>query len=460
MGVDVIRGRLWELTGLAAFAAVLAHPAFAADLPTPKVAPLPQTVNWTGFYLGGDVGGVFTDTSFKRPGTGLQETTVGTIDPRPVWGGYFGFNYQIAPWAVVGIEADLNHLSSAYYRELGFQADFLQKTRWVDSITGRFGLTLRPDTMFYIKGGPAWVNVAGVQGFGTLFQQTLSAVQGGVGVETLVTPNIVIRAETSYTYASNLMLNTGTDVYRPSILAMQVGASYKFDAPAGWGNPATITSGSMPLKGPLLTKAPPKATAHDPGPKWTGFEVGGFVSANGNQIRYLDTVAGELGPYTDFKVGGGWFFGGNLKIDRFVIGAEVSDNYEKASFQTAAGSGGLVNYYHFANLNSVIAVTGRAGVLATPDTLIYVKGGPANMRMSTDPLFFNAIAPNTTGQSIFAGYVAGGGIETFLLPYLSVRAEALYTHSDRRLILNGAVPNEISLQPSVVSAQLGTALHF
>ena len=456
----MVQGRHWRLAGLAALAAVVAQPAFAADFPVKAAPPPPQTLNWTGFYLGGDVGGIYTDATFKRPGVGLQETTVGEIDPRPVWGGYFGFNYQVAPWAVVGVEGDLNHLSAAYYRELGFAADFLQKATRVDSVTGRLGLTWRPDTMIYVKAGPAWVNVAGVQGFGAPFQKRLSAVQGGLGIETLVTPNIAIRGEASYTYASTLSLNAGTDVYRPAIFLMQVGAAYKFDAPGGWGNPATVAAAPALLKSKMLTKAPPKATPQDPPPKWTGFEIGGFASANGNQVRYVDTVAGQLGPYADFKLGGGWFFGGNLQFSRFVVGAEVSGNYENANFQTAAGSGGVVNFYHFANISRVLAVTGRAGVLVTPETLVYAKAGPANIKMTPDLQYFNAIAPNTAGPTIFPGYVAGGGIETFLLPYFSVRAEALYTHSNHRLVLNGAVPNEISLQPSVISAQLGAALHF
>jgi outer membrane immunogenic protein len=454
------QGRLPRLAGIGALAAFLAGPALAADLPIPNVVPPPQTINWTGFYLGGDIGGVFTDATFKRPGIGLQETTVGTIDPRPAFGTYFGFNYQFAPWAVAGIEGDLNHLSTAYYRELGFQFDFLQRTRWVDSVTGRLGLTWRPDTMIYIKGGPAWVNVAGVQGFGTPFWRTLSGVQAGVGIETLVTPNIAVRTEATYTRASVLSLNAGTDLYRPAFLMMQIGASYKFDAPSGWGVPATAAAAPALLKNPILTKAPPKAIAADPPPKWTGFEVGGFVSANGNQIRYRDTVAGELGPYADLRAGAGWFFGGNFQFDRFVIGAEVSENFEHANFQTAAGNGGIVNYYHFAGINRVLAATARAGVLVAPDTLVYAKAGPANLRMTPDPVYFNAIAPNTAVPTIFPGYVAGGGIETYLLPYFSVRAEALYTHSNHKVVLNGVVPNEISLQPSVVSAQLGAALHF
>jgi outer membrane immunogenic protein len=245
---------------------------------------------------------------------------------------------------------------------------------------------------------------------------------------------------------------------------MQLGASYKFDAPGGWGVPGTLSAAPALLKSPLLTKAPPQPTSAAPAPKWTGFEVGGFASVNGNQIRYLDTLAfasnGELGPYTNLRAGGGWFAGGNLKLDRFVIGAEVSENYENANFQTAAGSGGVVNYYHFANISRVLAATGRAGVLVTPDTLVYAKAGPANLKMSPELVYFNAIAPNTTTSTVYPGYVAGGGIETFLLPNFSVRAEALYAHTDHKIVFNGVVPNEISLQPSVVSAQVGAALHF
>jgi len=443
----------------AALAAAIATPVFAG---APQQPSQPSTVNWTGFYVGGDVGAVFNTTTFTQPGSGLQETSLGTIDGRPTYGVFTGFNYQVAPWAVLGLEGDFNWLSSAYYRELGSSFDFLQKSRFVDSVTARAGILARPDTLIYGKIGAAWLSVEGVQGFGTPFQRYLPGVQGGIGIEAMITPNVIARGEATYTYADTLTLNQGSSVYRPSILMMQVGLAYKFDPLPGWGVPATLASeiSPVPVKNPMALKAPPPPAAPPEWAHWTGLEAGGFLSANGNQVQYNDTVLGQLGPFTDFKLGGGWFVGVNYKFWRIVVGVEGSGNYENANFQTAAGSGGLVNYYHFANIDKVLAFTGRAGFLMTPDTLIYGKAGPASFRMTPDPAYWNSIAPNSTGGTLFRGYVAGGGVETFVLPNVSVRFETLYTHTDDKVTLNGTVPNEFTLRPSIISATLGVGLHL
>jgi outer membrane immunogenic protein len=454
------RGRLLSFAAAGIAVAAIAQPASAADLSIPflplKAPAPPSVVNWTGFYIGGDIGGLFTDAHLTRPLSGLQEVSLGTIDGRPVYGLYGGFNYQVAPWVVLGIETNFNWLSAAYYRELGFQFDFLQQSRWVDSVTGRLGMLVRPDSMVYVKAGPAWVNVTGVQGFGMNFTQTKSAVQGGVGIEALVTQNVALRGEFTYTYVNQVSLNQGFDLYRPILMTMQLGAAYKFDAPANWGVPARVDG---TLAAPLVFKGQ-ETPAPAPAPRWTGIEGGGFISANGNQVRFLDTIGGELGPFTDFKVGGGWFVGANYQIWRVVVGVEGGANYENANFNTATGTGGITNFFHFGKINDVIDIAGRLGVLANPDTLIYGKFGPANINFTTDNNFWNAISPNVTGTQNLPGYVAGGGVETYLLPYFSVRAEALYVHTDRRIVLNGVVPNEFSLQPSVISAIFGAALHL
>jgi outer membrane immunogenic protein len=467
-------GRIFSFAAVMLASAAMARPAAAAD-------PAAATVNWTGFYVGGDIGALFTDAHYIQPATGLQEVSLGTIDGRPVYGTYGGFNYQVTPWAVIGLEGSFNWLSAAYYREVGFTFDFLHESRWVDTVAARAGLIVRPDTMVFAKIGPAWIDSQGISGIpGSPFQQTLTGIQGGVGIESLVTPNIALRAEASYTYATqelDLPLNAST--YRLAFMTMQIGAAYKFDAPAGWGVPASLQSRPTSLfdpffvdpfaplavfnAAPMVLKGPPGKTApaDPPDPRWTGFEFGGFVSANGNQVTYNDTLISPLGPFTDFTVGGGWFVGANYRIQRFVLGVEVDGNYENANFQTAAGSGGVVNFYHFANISRVLAVTGRAGWLMTPETLLYVKAGPADMIMTPDTKYWNAIAPQTaTLPTTFAGYVAGFGAETFLLPRFSVRFEALYTHTDRTLVLQGGVPNEFLLQPSIISAMLGVAFHL
>jgi opacity protein-like surface antigen len=144
-------------------------------------------------------------------------------------------------------------------------------------------------------------------------------------------------------------------------------------------------------------------------------------------------------------------------MQRLVVGAEVSGNYESATFNNVA-SGNVVN--DFAKIDRILAVTGRIGWLVTPTTLFYGKAGPATIRLTPNHDYFNAIAPNNTQATNFPGYQAGIGAETFILPNLSVRAEGTYTYTGHSVTLQGIVPNEFTLKPSVISALIGLALHI
>src|SRR3981189_3034724 len=92
------------LLGAAALA-VMAAPAFAADIaarPYTKAPAYtaPQVVyNWTGFYIGGHVGGAFAGDS------SLQSS-----DVRFMGGVQGGFDYQFHPNWVLGAEAQYSWL--------------------------------------------------------------------------------------------------------------------------------------------------------------------------------------------------------------------------------------------------------------------------------------------------------------------------------------------------------------
>lgn len=466
-------GRIFGLLAALLAADCIAPSAFAADLALPSViAPPPPAPawSWTGIYVGGDVGAVFTSARFNQPMSGLSDIAIGSIDSRPTYGFYGGANYQFLPWLVAGIEYSNTKFSEADYRELGPALDFLEQANHIDSIDGRLGIVLSPRTMIYGKAGFAHITVQGFEGFGTPFRQTLPGVQTGVGIETLVTPYITLRAEASYTYADHLLaLNSDTDLYRPGFLLVQLGLSLKLDPTEGWGTPAatwpTTASPALVYKAPaMVTKAPPPAQPYAAvpySPNWTGFDAGGFVSADGNKVKFNDTLGGEIGPFTDFVFGGGWFAGANYQFQEFVVGGEFSADYEAAKFNTAAGSGGLAgNFFNFAKIDRTLAATGRIGWLEAPDTLLYVKAGPSWMRLTPDHNFFNSIAPNNTEARNFPGYQAGIGAETYVTRNLSVRLEGLYTNTGKRVVLNGTVPNEFALQPSILSATLGLALHI
>ena len=97
--------------------------ALAADSP----AATASSVNWTGFYLGGDVGGLFAHSTYVRPDQDKATTGIGSMTPRASVGMIGGFNYQISPSVVLGAEAERTMFSGLNFREVGPDLDFLQK---------------------------------------------------------------------------------------------------------------------------------------------------------------------------------------------------------------------------------------------------------------------------------------------------------------------------------------------
>ncbi|MFO1167345.1 MAG: outer membrane protein [Rhodoblastus sp.] len=132
----------------------------AADLPSRKMAPPPAVVyspasvySWTGFYVGASIGYGWMD-NFNRagsigfgPGGKLQlESPHGGI----VVGPQVGFNYQISPMFVAGVEADWQG-SSVGGGVVG------RRTPWFATLRGRLGVTpFNPSLMVYATGGFAF----------------------------------------------------------------------------------------------------------------------------------------------------------------------------------------------------------------------------------------------------------------------------------------------------------------
>jgi outer membrane immunogenic protein len=143
-----------------ATAGLVSASAFAADMPQPapvyKAAPAP-VFSWTGFYIGGDVGGVWAKDRITDV-NGLNGAKTYSMDPSGViGGGILGYNVQAGQF-VYGLEVDLggmglgkkiiepgssgvtsNHLDSGFYGD----------------VTGRLGLAF-DRSLVYAKGGWAF----------------------------------------------------------------------------------------------------------------------------------------------------------------------------------------------------------------------------------------------------------------------------------------------------------------
>ena len=167
--------------------------AFAADLPARTYTKAPVMAgpgyNWSGFYIGGNVGyswGRSSDTSSFTNGAGTTLFT--NIDSTNldgvVGGGQIGYNWQAQNW-VWGLEADIQGTGERGTRDFtcptgictastlapGFLAlAFLvpgaavpvsmeQKIDWFGTVRGRVGALITPRVLLYATGGLAYGGV-------------------------------------------------------------------------------------------------------------------------------------------------------------------------------------------------------------------------------------------------------------------------------------------------------------
>jgi len=235
---------------VAALAGVLSIPiaATAADL-SPQSAPIasaPFGYNyWTGFYIGLNLGGAWTNGSVTDSLFGLSASTnrSGFIS-----GGQVGFNYQFGNF-VLGVEgdADWTSLSATGTGVPILGIGTLQGsagTKWVSTLAGRFGVAF-DRVLFYGKAGGGWVgNNATITNLTTGASVSASNTNGGwllgAGIEWGFLPNSFVKFEYDYlglrnwTFASPVFLADTFTVNR-NIQMVKIGVNYKFD----WGSPVT-----------------------------------------------------------------------------------------------------------------------------------------------------------------------------------------------------------------------------
>jgi outer membrane immunogenic protein len=223
---------------LVAFAA----PAVAADMParTYTKAPVytaPEAVyNWTGFYIGGHIGGAFAGNNSLEGSGG-----------RFLGGVQGGFDYQFATNWVIGAEAQYSWLAGNNGGGALFPGSTVvtAKNDQLGSVTGRLGYTWGP-ALLYAKGGYAWrdnpnigVAVAGVPAAFTTDGAHTDGYTVGAGLEYMFAPNWSAKAEYQYynfgssTFTSGPAPIVGTR-FRDDEHTVKVGVNYRF----GWGGPA------------------------------------------------------------------------------------------------------------------------------------------------------------------------------------------------------------------------------
>jgi outer membrane immunogenic protein len=189
-------------------ASALANLAVAADLgiaarAAPPVFVPPPAFDWTGFYIGANAGGSIGRNPTDLTSNGVVPEGSFIISPAGfAGGGQIGYNWQVAPNWVFGLEGDFQGttqrdtaLSAPIGEPAGEAGSTLvtrQKLDWFATARARLGYT-NGDWLWYVTGGGAWGRITqdfievepnGVADGAVSGRHTKSGFAVGGGVET------------------------------------------------------------------------------------------------------------------------------------------------------------------------------------------------------------------------------------------------------------------------------------
>jgi outer membrane immunogenic protein len=235
-----VLGILIALTG--------ANCATAADLyyKAPVAVPV---YNWTGFYIGGNVGGAWgnfdptTSTVFSPVGyfatssvPAINAAGIQSSKPSGVTGGFeAGYNWQIRNF-VVGVEGDIEALSLSNSVSSGavypccaptaFTVTSNVSTTWLATIRGRLGYAVN-NWLFFVTGGAAFTDLRGNFAFSDTFanaaesasfSDTKTGYTVGGGVEAGLWGNWSVKGEYLYANFGTLSASsTNLTAFAPAI---------------------------------------------------------------------------------------------------------------------------------------------------------------------------------------------------------------------------------------------------
>ena len=199
----------------------------------------------------------------------------------------------------------------------------------------------------------------------------------------------------------------------------------------------------------LLTQALAVTAAANPlAPSWSGVYFG--LHAGGD---WADLDAAALGNFSDVSAVGGGHLGYNVGLGRFVAGIEADAGYAKSNF-ALSNTGASGDF----ETNWRGTVRGRFG-LTFGLALAYVTAGYAWSEATlTDA---TAAGAHSTASTTVDGVVYGAGVESYVLPGLSVRLEALrfdYGSQELSFGSGSSALQDLDLDDTVVRA--GVTVHL
>ena len=223
----------------AVFALGSAGYAVAADAVVEDVVVVDSTYNWSGVYVGGQIGYAFGSADYEyETGGGIDAAYNYSHEPNGFIGGvYVGYNYQFANGIVLGGEADIvwGDLEDSSIAPGDEDYSASTKIDWTGSARVRLGYAI-DRFLPYVTGGVAFGHFDFDElRFGDFYGDADGDLLGwtlGAGAEYALTDNWILRGE--YRYAEfdeeDFVQQPVDDNYSVDIHThdFRIGAAYKF----------------------------------------------------------------------------------------------------------------------------------------------------------------------------------------------------------------------------------------
>jgi len=202
------------------------------------VEPLPPPFSWTGFYVGGNIGGAWSNATLTDH---LAFTSINTDNSGFIGGTQVGYNYQVSN-IVFGIEWDFDWTSisrsgsGVFVPSLDTAFRASAETQWITTLAGRIGLA-SDHTLIYLKVGGGWVrDEASLTNLGTSASVSASNTNGGWlvggGAEYAFSRNWTAKLEYDYLGLGD---QTGPGIFNQdrfevtrNVQMLKAGINYKF----------------------------------------------------------------------------------------------------------------------------------------------------------------------------------------------------------------------------------------
>ena len=185
-------------------------------------------------------------------------------------------------------------------------------------------------------------------------------------------------------------------------------------------------------------------------PIWTGVYAGVHGGANWSDVDFSN-----LGSASSTAFTGGGHLGMNMNFGNIIAGVEGDWDYDDSSsgyLVLPSGTTGNLEVDWTATLR------GRIGMNVGP-ALLYATAGIAWSERSV--IETTAAGVSGSNSQLLTGVVYGIGAETFVMPNLSLRLEALhYDYGSEDISISGAAAAVKEIEPSDTVVRAGITFHL